>query len=81
MKMTMSKLAAAVAVAAITGGAAHAGCGISGGNINVLANDFPALHAVVNWAEKSAADGVTFATNPTAKHRQIPVAALRPDPD
>jgi len=77
---TIRKLAAAVVAAAMTGGAAHAGCGISGGNINVLANDFPALHAVVNWAEKCAGDGVTFSKNHTAKHREIQVAALTSDP-
>ena len=42
---------------------ANAGCGIASGNVSVLANDFPALHAVVTAAEACAGDGVTFSKN------------------
>ncbi|RMF37381.1 MAG: sugar ABC transporter substrate-binding protein, partial [Alphaproteobacteria bacterium] len=72
----MTRLAAASAVALLAAGAAQAGCGIKGGRINVLANDFPALRAVVDEAAKCAGDGVTFARNHTAKHREISVPAL-----
>ena len=61
-------------------GVAYAGCGISSGKISVLANDFPALHAVVSTAETCAGDGVTFSKNHTAKHNEISVAAMSANP-
>ncbi|MBG6142658.1 ABC-type glycerol-3-phosphate transport system substrate-binding protein [Labrenzia sp. EL_208] len=70
----------AVAALSLTVGMAHADCGISSGNISVLANDFPALHAVVSTAESCAGDGITFNKNHTAKHNEISVAALSADP-
>ncbi len=73
-------LLGAVAATIVAGGAATAGCGISSGNISVLANDFPALHAVVSTAEECAGDNVTFAKHHTAQHREIQVAALTADP-
>ncbi len=76
----MKRLAVGTALAIWAGSAAHADCGIAGGNINVLANDFPALHAVVNKAEECASENVTFAKNHTAEHRDIQVAALTADP-
>ena len=76
----MTRLAAGTALAIWAGGAAHAGCGIAGGNISVLANDFPALHAVVNKAEECADENVSFSKNHTAEHRDIQVAALTAAP-
>ena len=73
-------LLGAVAATIVAGGAATAGCGISSGNISVLANDFPALHAVVSTAEECAGDNVTFSKHHTAQHREIQVAALTADP-
>ncbi|MEQ8780942.1 MAG: extracellular solute-binding protein [Roseibium album] len=70
----------AVAALSLSVGMAHADCGISSGNISVLANDFPALHAVVSTAESCAGDGITFNKNHTAKHNEISVAALSADP-
>ncbi len=76
----MKRLAVGTALAVWAGSTAHAGCGIESGNISVLANDFPALHAVVNKAEECAGGNVTFAKNHTAAHRDIQVAALTADP-
>ncbi|MCY3877016.1 MAG: extracellular solute-binding protein [Rhodobacteraceae bacterium] len=73
-------LLGAIAAMIVAGGAATAGCGISSGNISVLANDFPALHAVVSTAEECAGDNVTFSKHHTAQHREIQVAALTADP-
>ena len=70
----------AAAFLAVSAGAAFAGCGITSGNISVLANDFPALHAVVSTAEECAGDGVTFSKNHTAQHNEISVAALTANP-
>ena len=58
----------------------YAGCGISGGNVSILANDFAALHAVVSAAESCAGDGVTVSKNHTKEHRDIQVAALTANP-
>ena len=52
-------------------GTAFAGCGIDSGRISILANDFPALHAVVSKAEECAGGAVTFAKNHTAKHQEL----------
>lgn len=73
-------LVAGTAMAMVMSTSAHADCGIEGGTISILANDFPALHAVVKGAEACATDGVTFAVNHTSEHREIQVAALTADP-
>ncbi len=78
--LNLKTLLGAAAATIVAGGTATAGCGISSGNISVLANDFPALHAVVSTAEECAGDGVTFSKNHTAQHREIQVAALTADP-
>ena len=62
------------------GSSALANCGINSGKISVLANDFPALHAVVSTAEECAGGGVTFSKNHTAKHNEISVPALTANP-
>ena len=72
-----------VASAAILIGSAtisNAGCGIAGGNVSILANDFAALHAVISAAEMCAGDGVTISKNHTKEHRTIQVAALTANP-
>ncbi len=72
----MKRMAVGTALAVWAGSAAHAGCGIESGKISVLANDFPALHAVVSKAEECAGGNVTFSKNHTSAHRDIQVAAL-----
>ena len=64
----------------LLGHTTYAGCGISGGSIRILSNDFPALHAVINTAQKCAGGGVTFTRNQTKEHRNIQVAALTANP-
>ena len=69
--------------ALITGasfGSAFASCGIESGRISILANDFPALHAVVSKAEECAGGAVTFAKNHTAKHQELQGPALTANP-
>ena len=63
-------------------GTAHADskCGIEQGTVSILANDFPALHAVVDGAEACGGDGVTFSKNHTKDHKDIMVAALTSNP-
>ena len=73
-------LAAAAAFAIVVASAANAGCGLSGGNVNILGNDFAAIHAVVEGAKTCAGDGVTVEANLTAEHDKIKVAAFTADP-
>lgn len=61
-------------------GVANAGCDIEKGSISILANDFPALHAVVTGAEACAGDGVEFVKNHTKDHKDLMVAALTSNP-
>ncbi len=74
------KIALATTFIFIFGQASYAGCGISGGSIRILSNDFPALHAVVGAAEQCAGSGVTFTKNQTKEHKNIQVAALKANP-
>ena len=60
--------------------ATYAACGITSGSIRILANDFPAIHAVLSAAEKCAGGGVTFTKNTTKEHRNIVVAGLTANP-
>lgn len=79
--MNMIKtMAAGAAVTIGVATAANADCGIAGGSVRVLANDFPALHAVVSKAEECTSSTVTFAKNHTTEHRDIQVAAMTASP-
>lgn len=79
--MNIQKLGTAtVAALVLNAGAALAGCGITAGNISILANDFPALQAVVSTAETCAGDGIGFNKNHTAQHNEISVAAMSANP-
>ncbi len=60
--------------------ATYAACGINSGSIRILANDFPAIHAVLSAAEKCAGGGVTFTKNTTKEHRTLVVAGLTANP-
>ncbi|WP_417211606.1 ABC transporter substrate-binding protein [Antarctobacter sp.] len=56
-------------------------CGPAGQSIRILASDFPAIHAVVDDAEKNCgAQAAEFTRNHTTEARQIMNAALKPDP-
>ena len=79
MKM-LSKVLLTTTFMILLGHTTYAGCGISGGSIRILSNDFPALHAVIDAAEKCAGGGVTFTKNQTKEHRNIQVAALTANP-
>ena len=79
MKM-LSKISLTTTFMILLGHTTYAGCGISGGSIRILSNDFPALHAVIDAAEKCAGGGVTFTRNQTKEHRNIQVAALTANP-
>lgn len=78
--MFLKRIAAAGMMSALMGSAAYAGCGLSGGNVNILGNEFGAIQAVVNGAKECAGDGVTVESNLTKEHRDLQVAALTANP-
>ena len=78
--MTLMKTLAAGTTAAFLATSAYAGCGVSSGNVNILANDFPALKAVTAAAAECADDGVTVAANHNKDFRNFTVQALTPNP-
>lgn len=59
---------------------AYAACDFKEGTVSILANDFPALHAVVGAAEACVGDGVEFSKNHNKDHKDLMVAALTSDP-
>jgi maltose-binding protein MalE len=71
---------AVFAAISLGAGAAYAACPVESGNVSVLANDFPALHAVVEAAESCVGGEATFSVNHTSEHRNIQVAALTANP-
>ena len=76
-------LAAAGLLAGLAAPAAAMGakCGPAGQSIRILASDFPAIHAVVDEAEKNCAAAASeFTRNHTTKAREIMNAALTPNP-
>lgn len=82
IQMKSKWMAPAIAAAGMLAASvpAVAGCGISGGSVRLLSNDFPALQKVADGAEACAGDGVTFDKNQTADHQELHVAALSVNP-
>ncbi|MEG9862877.1 MAG: extracellular solute-binding protein [Parvularculales bacterium] len=76
----IKKIAVASTVWGLSSGVAAAACPVTSGNVSILANDFPALHAVVDYAEKCIGSGATFSKNHTAKHNDIQVEAMTANP-
>ena len=72
----MKNIALAGAMSALLGTATHAGCDLSGGNANILGNEFGAIQAGVAGAKEYAGDVVTVDANLTKVHRDPQVAAL-----
>ena len=72
----MKKAALAGAMSELLGTATHAGCGLSGGNGNILENEFGAIQARVAGAKEYTGDVVTGDANLTKVHRDPQVAAL-----
>lgn len=73
-----STVAAGVLLA--TAGGAWADCGIESGSVRILSNDFAALHAVAEWAEKCASATVEVTKNQTEEHKNVQVPALTTNP-
>ena len=78
--MHLFKTTAASAAIVLMGTTAYADCGISGGSVNILGNEFGAIQAVVAGAKECASGGVTVESNLTTEHRDLQVAALTANP-
>jgi len=59
---------------------AGASCPVVDGSIRILSNDFPALHAVNDRAQRCAGSNTEFILNQTSEHKNIQVAALTANP-
>jgi multiple sugar transport system substrate-binding protein len=69
------------AVAFLAAPAAWAACPADAtGRVAILANDFPALRAIVERAEACATDALAVTANQTSTHADLQVAALTADP-
>ncbi|MEX0276826.1 ABC transporter substrate-binding protein [Ruegeria sp. ANG-S4] len=77
--MSFMKSFAIGTVATLMATAAFAECEIASGNVNVLANDFPALKAVTAAAAECTG-GVTVSANHNKDFRNITVQALTANP-
>lgn len=79
--MKMFKTAAlGTAFAVLSGTTAIAGCGISAGNVSVIGNDFPAIHAITDAAKACADDGLTFTANLTKEHQTLNAPGMSGNP-
>lgn len=79
MKLTM-KAALMLGAVVLGAGTAAADCGIEGGSVRILSNDFEALRIVNTAAGECASDMVTVTANATAEHKNIQGPALSVEP-
>lgn len=77
--MLLRKLIIAISLA-LSANAAHAGCGVTEGRVNVVGNEFPAIHTVVKAAQSCADENVSVTANLTADHQKINLAGLQGNP-
>lgn len=59
---------------------AYAGCGIEGGKVNIIGNEFPAIQTIGAGAMACAGDGVEVSTNLTKEHKNLQVPGMSGDP-
>lgn len=78
--MKFKRLLMTAAIALASGQVAYAGCGIAGGNVSIIGNDFPAIQAVAAGAKACAGDGVTVTANLTTEHEKLHNASLSANP-
>ncbi|MEW7007484.1 MULTISPECIES: ABC transporter substrate-binding protein [unclassified Lentilitoribacter] len=77
-KILKSSLVAATLLASTA--IAHAACGIDGGRVNIVGNEFPAIQTVGKEAMACAGDGIEIKTNLTADHQKINLAGMTGNP-
>lgn len=76
----LSSIAIGSAFAILTGTSAIAGCGIGAGNVSIIANDFPAIHNIVDAANACAGDGLTVTANVTKDHQTLNAPGMTTNP-
>lgn len=59
---------------------AHAACGIEGGKVNIIGNEFPAIQTIGAAAKECAGEGVEVEANLTKEHKTIQVPGLSGNP-
>jgi len=74
------KAALTTAFAILSGTTAMANCGIEGGRVSIVGNEFPAIHTVAKGATACAGDGVEVKSNLTADHQKINLAGMQGNP-
>ena len=67
----LNKLMIASAAVAFSATTAFGACSVDKGSVRILANDFPALHAVVDAAESCITGNASFSKNHSTKHNEI----------
>jgi len=77
--MFNKKIAFAIAFAALSS-SVWAGCGIDGGRVSIVGNEFPAIQAVGSGAAECAGGGVEVTKNLTADHQKINVQGMTGNP-
>ena len=77
--MLNKKIAFAIAFAALSS-SVWAGCGIDGGRVSIVGNEFPAIQAVGSAAAECAGGGVEVTKNLTADHQKINVQGMSGNP-
>ena len=77
--MLNKKIAFAIAFAALSS-SVWAGCGIDGGRVSIVGNEFPAIQAVGSAAAEWAGGGVEVTKNLTADHQKINVQGMTGNP-
>lgn len=77
--MFLHKLTIAASLV-LSANVAYAGCGLTEGRVNIVGNEFPAIHSVVNLAATCAGDGVEVTSNLTADHQKINLAGMQGNP-
>ena len=77
--MLNKKIAFAIAFAALSS-SVWAGCGIDGGRVSIVGNEFPAIQAIGAGAAECAGGGVEVTKNLTADHQKINVQGMTGNP-
>ena len=76
----LNKLAVASVAVAFSATTAFSACSVDKGSVRILSNDFPALHAVVDFAEACISGNASFSKNFSTNHNEIQVSALTANP-
>ncbi len=79
MKMFQTA-ALGTAFAVLAGTTALADCGIGAGNVSVIGNDFPAIHAITDAAKACEVDGLTVTANLTKEHQTLNAPGMSGNP-